>query len=70
MTKKDYVKIADVVRNTREVTSVNPSLWEPGDVLSYMARRLADMLAQDNPPSAKTSGFDRERFYKACGFPS
>lgn len=63
MTKKDYVKIADVLR---ERLSVNPAHSKEGSGwyrkgIELVAGDLAIVLTLDNPR------FDRARFYKACG---
>ena len=61
MTRKDYEKIAQAVRQVNE----DVSGWEdarPDEVLDLLASYLCKVLEQDNPR------FDRERFLSACGF--
>ena len=59
MTRKDYVLIAEAMREAR--------LWiadqTPNAVAAWMiaVKALATALHRDNPR------FDRERFYAACG---
>ena len=55
MTRKDYVKIAEVLRKRLEVTE---------SVLQWVRTcvSFADMLRQDN------ERFDEIKFYEACGF--
>lgn len=55
MTRKDYQKIAAVLAATR-VNAVDKAL-------NVTMVRLADVFLADNPR------FDRDRFYKASGFP-
>lgn len=57
MTKKDYVKIAAVLNETRpeKDTPILLAGWRA------ITGHIADMLAADNPR------FDRARFLKACG---
>ena len=68
MTKKDYVKIADVIAYNRNNTGLAPGQWTSDDTLAgYLvalndvAYMMADKMQQDNPR------FDRARFLKACG---
>ena len=56
MTRKDYVKIAEVLRSANE-THGKHGHWH---VVHEIEQKLANVLAEDNPR------FDRERFYKAC----
>lgn len=68
MTKKDYVRIAQVFHVTRCYVDVpgrvtgKPTCQET-DAATWeaLAYEMADMLATDNPR------FDRARFLKACG---
>ena len=53
MTKKDYVKIAQVINFT--------SAWYPADKLKELSLNLSEALQADNPR------FDRARFLTACG---
>ena len=53
MTKKDYEKIAEVLR-----TGVRPVQVEPW--FTYMVDRLCEVFQADNPR------FDSERFKVAC----
>lgn len=70
MTRKDYVKIAAVLAESKPIShkSVRPldrneSEWRVPAAIQWSdtAGRMADMLSADNP------NFDRARFYKACG---
>ena len=64
MTKKDYIKLAAILREEREftLTRTNANLYRDGrlDALSEMQERLVYMLAQDNPR------FNAARFNAAC----
>jgi hypothetical protein len=51
MTRKDYEKIARVLRDD----------IPGGETRIIACEKFADMLATDNPR------FDRNKFYKACG---
>ena len=58
MTRKDYVLLADTIKNARKVEG------DMGAVLvsvAHLANTLATELAIDNPR------FDRHRFLIACG---
>ena len=65
MTRKDYIAIADALAQTRpDSTMLDPivvkesvEIW---DQWLRDRRRVADVLASDNPR------FDRQRFYDAC----
>lgn len=62
MTRKDYVKIAAVLNETRGAPQGNGS--ESDAALFQWTQdvaAIAYLLAADNPR------FDRARFYKACG---
>ena len=54
MTKKDYIKIAAVIKGARHY-DVNAD-----EMLSEVASNLATMFYQDN------DRFDQDRFLKAC----
>ena len=60
MTRKDYVLISDVIRNTY-VTLLGPKNRAG---LEMLATSLADALQRDNPQ------FDKKRFLAACGLES
>ena len=63
MTRKDYVMIADAIRETllpECETGIAPPDWQVF-ATRRVALRLADQLRQDNPR------FDRTRFMAACG---
>jgi hypothetical protein len=62
MTKKDYILIAEVIKQCHPVSSM-PKEWRNGceSAMSYIARHLADEMKKDN------SRFNRERFLNACG---
>lgn len=53
MTRKDYVMIADVIKNLDEVMD--------SYALEVLADNMADALQGDNPR------FERARFLSACG---
>jgi len=53
MTRKDYVMIAEVIKNLDEVIDEY--------ALEVLADNMADSLESDNPR------FDRDRFLSACG---
>lgn len=52
MTKKDYIKLAAVLKDTRDIEH---------DTWSAIVTRIANTCADDNPR------FNRERFYAAAG---
>ena len=58
MSRKHYQAIADVLA---EVVDEDPADRESVNVANWIAQRLADVFAADNPQ------FDRERFLKAGG---
>lgn len=64
MTKKDYVKIANVLATFKTYSESMPASPWRQTALEEITGRMADMLAQDNPR------FDRTRFLKACGLES
>lgn len=57
MSKKDYVAVARIISNTRELC---PSK-EAREALTYVASGLALKLVKDNPC------FDSDKFLRACG---
>lgn len=57
MTRKDYVKIAAVLKRHCDVRHVDAAARSAMDI----ALDMASMLAADNP------NFDRAKFLKACG---
>jgi hypothetical protein len=66
MTRKDYVMIAETIRELladidRESPGMREVLTGERMGVASVARRLADQLRQDNPR------FDRTRFIEACG---
>jgi len=65
MTRKDYIKFARTLRGikpqkTSDIKEYGAKLaqWE------RMIRSIADIFGEDN------ERFSREKFYKACGYPS
>jgi hypothetical protein len=65
MTRKDYVALAEVLKQTPGYCAQNFShSLRTVQVVSIIADRLADYCAADNP------AFDRARFLKACGVQS
>ncbi len=61
MTRKDYVLIAEALKNARPDPHGTTISRHRYDGWHVSACALADALANDNPR------FDRERFLKACG---
>lgn len=66
MTRKDYVLIAETLRELladidRESPGMREVLRGERMGVASVARRLAEQLRQDNPR------FDRTRFIEACG---
>jgi hypothetical protein len=59
MTKKDYMKIAAMIKNTYGTLECSDSGMEY--CLSDLVQGLAVVFASDNPR------FDQGRFLKACG---
>ena len=55
MTKKDYIKIAEVIRESRGYG------LDADEVLSNLASDLAVVFQSDNDK------FDQDRFLEACG---
>ena len=60
MTRKDYVAIAERIAETRKYHERDEAV----DALDFLARDLAQHMANDNPR------FNRARFLKACGVQS
>ena len=56
MTRKDYVKIANQIRNTTEENALDIDTWV------YMVQAVGDALQDDN------DAFNRAMFYNACGW--
>jgi hypothetical protein len=63
MTKKDYIRLAAAMLETKPHGRATPSAAAALTQWSYMVRTLADALADDSPR------FDRQRFQIACGLP-
>lgn len=59
MTSKDYIKIADVIMNTRYVGESHTFKYQE-DYRKQIAANFATMLKNDNP------AFDTKLFYNAC----
>lgn len=55
MTKKDYVKFAQVIRREREIDGEDALT-----ATKFWQSTIANIFAQDNPK------FNREKFYAAC----
>ena len=65
MTRKDYILIADALKNAQPMCKLNDFADEMVSACHRdVARTLADALGRDNPR------FDRERFLKAAGVQS
>ena len=64
MTRKDYILIANALRDARaKIRQCEPeeSLADLCDGVSYAIDYITDALARDNPR------FDRAKFLEACG---
>ena len=62
MTRKDYVKLADVLKDLTPVKMADTGYYQGASDTHYTTcHKLADALASDNP------AFDRARFLEACG---
>ena len=59
MTKKHFVKLADILKRNRDSVVAGSSVQ---GALNVVALELADMCALENP------NFSRRRFLTACGF--
>lgn len=57
MTRKDYIKLADLLKENREAWDRSPTAVEAIDDIE---RGLCVILAEDNP------NFDRQRFIDAA----
>ena len=62
MTRKDYIKIAEILNKARENGKESHAFEPVGLMTHFIACQMADMLLADNPR------FDRSRFLKACGY--
>lgn len=64
MTRKDYVKVAQAIREMGEHNAVDLT-WSEGwhAARSSFAQRMAGIFQTDN------ARFDRARFFEACGLP-
>jgi len=58
MTKKDYIKIANVFRAQNDFHWVNNSQSDTGRLYGLLIENMCDMLQKDN------SNFDRVKFIK------
>lgn len=61
MTKKDYIAIAKVVKETRTSTQIVGRAETISNTCNEIAHGLAVVMQKDNP------NFDRNRFLIACG---
>jgi len=62
MTKKDYVLIAEALKDLTPVKMADTGYYQGSSDTHYtMCHKLADALANDNP------AFDWARFLEACG---
>lgn len=57
MSKKDYVAVARIISNTRELCQAK----EAREATTYIASDLAREFVKDNPR------FDSDKFLRACG---
>ncbi len=62
MSRKHYIAIAGVIAGEVAMARHQSSTLVE-DVLRNLTRSVADVCAQDN------GRFQRDRFYRACGFP-
>jgi len=64
MTRKHYQAFAQIIKDEREALKLlDPNMVAVANVSTFiMANKMATIFAHDNPQ------FDRERFFKACGF--
>lgn len=59
MTKKDYIAISDLIRETREDLTANATI-DANATLELLINRLCYVFGRDN------ARFDSERFREAC----
>ncbi len=59
MTRKDYVKLAEIVRVAKTRQQRHEDM-NPVEAIKFFETELADLCARDNPR------FDRRRFELAC----
>jgi hypothetical protein len=59
MTKRDYIKFAEMLREQYERANGSGEQY-PEQTIARVQDSIADLFAADNPR------FDRERFAKAC----
>ena len=64
MTKKHFIRMAEIVRNIKDGKWQNPETEEPTELghALLVANAFANVAREDNPR------FDEQRFLKACGF--
>jgi hypothetical protein len=61
MTKKDYIKFAELIQTThKRITATEARPYNSRYAVNEITNGLADILAADNPR------FDRGRFILAC----
>ena len=60
MTRKDYVKFAELIRRAKLRESL-PEEFPP--LMEFIEQEISNIFADDN------SRFDQERFAKACAYP-
>jgi hypothetical protein len=59
-TRQHYVKIADILKDAHNAYG-DTNMSNPHGAVDHVARRLADVFADDNPR------FDYDRFHAAAG---
>lgn len=65
MTRKDYILIAEAIKQARTTVRAHPTtLVFPDQGIGITVSYIAEALADDNP------SFDAERFIAACELPT
>lgn len=64
MTRKHYAQFAQIIKDEQEALEVlDPNMASVAKASTFiMANKMATIFAQDNPR------FDRDKFFKACGY--
>ena len=61
LTRKDYIRLAEIIRDTRENIANYDTQWSSEDVLLAIEYDIAQLAEESNPR------FDRTKFYQASG---
>ena len=61
MTKKDYIKLAQALKDSKPTAADEPNTYFMRQTWNYTVHKIVQVLADDNPR------FDATRFYAACG---